>query len=96
MKIIILWIASLILVAVSMLVDVDVPVVPEPRYHVESVQDGLTLYLAFVNYGRGMDVDIRPRWVVSESQAWPYSGRVTAQADADRYGGTPVPMRMEK
>lgn len=84
-----------LLVAGSTLVDIDVPVAPEPRYNIVSVQDGLTLYLAFANYGKGMSVDRRATWVVLESDAWPYSSRVTAQADIDRYGGTAVPMMGE-
>jgi len=79
-----------LLVAGSMLVDVDVPT-PATRYNVVSVQDELTLYLAFSGTGQKYSVV----WVVSEDQAWRYFDRVSAQADADRFGGTPVPVRGE-
>ena len=82
------WLAVVLLVAGSMLVDFDNPVT-ESRYHVESVQDGLTLYLSF----SGSKQQYREIWSVLESDAWTYSSRVTAQADVDRYGGTPVPIR---
>jgi len=85
------WVAMTLIVACAMLVDVDVPIGPDPRYNVVSVQDGLTLYLSF----SGAKQQYKVIWSVLESDAWPYSSRVTAQADIDRYGGTLVPMRGE-
>jgi len=80
----------------AMVVDFDLPEPPEPRYHVTSQQDDITLYLAFVNHGNGMQTDIRPLWVVRESQAWKYSDKASALVDVEKYGGTAVPMRGEK
>jgi len=82
----------------AMVVDFDLPEPPEPpqpRYHVTSQQDDITLYLAFVNHGKGMQPDIRPLWVVLESQAWKYSDKASALVDVEKYGGTAVPMRGE-
>ena len=83
------WALCCLLVAGSMFIEIDTHKIPDTRCTVETVQDGLTLYLA-MSSKRGT-----PIWVVRKEQAWIYSSCVMAQADIDRFGGTMVPVRSE-
>lgn len=93
-----LTILGVIALASVMLVDVSIepPKAPEPFYNVVNTVEGLPMYLAFVNVGKGMAVDIRQQWTVDEKQAWRFGTRDSAQRGADQYGGVPVPVRRTK
>lgn len=50
-------------------------------------------YFAYINVGRGMDINVQPAWTLDPSEAWRFGEFESAYTDAQKYGGVPVELR---